>query len=153
MRFRRMRHTTEGNGIDADRVHRFIELVVGCSYESPKAALRALFEKVGVAPAALSALGDILGERGNLDMAAISRSPLRLSATLPRFLEIPARFRTFLVEGLALADPEATTLEDAVVSTRLRVAERLGCDPCWDVILSHQGEVTALARDWRASAP
>jgi hypothetical protein len=141
------------DGLDADRVHRFIELCVGRSYESPKAALRDLFQKVGVAPAAVSALGDILGERGDLDLAAIGRSPLKLGATLPRFLEIPARFRTFLVEGLALADPAGSTLEEAVVSARLRAAEHLGCDPCWDAILSRPDEVGELALAWRANAP
>jgi hypothetical protein len=138
------------DGLDADRVQRFIELCVGCSYASPKAALHDLFEKVGVAPAALSALGAILGERGHLDMAAIGRSPLKLSTTLPRFLEIPACFRSFLVEGLALADPNGSTLEEAVVSTRLRTAQRLGCDPCWDAILSRPHEVAELAGPWRA---
>lgn len=139
------------DGLDADRAHRFIELCVGRSYENPKAALRDLFEKVGVAPAAVAALGDILGERGNLDMAAIARSALQLGVTLPRFLEIPARFRIFLVEGLALADPAGRTLEEAIVSARIRAAERLGCEACWDAILSRPDGVSELAGSWRES--
>lgn len=139
------------DGLDADRVHRFIELCLGHSFESPKAALRDLFEKVGVSPTALAALGDILGERGNLDMAAIRHSPFALSTTLPRFLEIPAHFRRFLVEGLGLADPAGTTLEEAVVSARLRAAQRLGCEPTWDAILSRPQEVGLLAEPWRTS--
>jgi hypothetical protein len=86
-----------------------------------------------------------------VDLAAIGRSPLKLGVTLSRFIEIPARFRSFLIEGLALADPSGKTLEDAVVSTRFRVAERLGCKPCWDAILSRGPEVSALAGSWRAS--
>jgi hypothetical protein len=140
------------DGLDADRAHRFIELCVGRTYESPKAALRDLFEKVGVAPTAVAALGDILGERGDLDMAAIGRSPLKLGATLPRFLEIPGRVRILLVEGRALADTEGSTREEAVVSARLRAAERLGCEACWDAILARPNEVSALAGSWRESA-
>jgi hypothetical protein len=139
------------DGLDADRAHRFIELCVGRSYDSPKAALRDLFQRVGVAPAAVDALGEILGERGDLDMTAITRSPLKLGATLPRFLEIPGRFRIFLVEGLALADPAGDTLEEAVISARVRAAERLGCEACWDAILSRPDEVSALAVRWRES--
>ena len=140
------------DGLDADRVHRFIELCVGRAYESPKAAMHDLFSRVGVAPAAIVALNEILGERGHLDWSAIGRSPLKLGASVPRFLEIPVRFRTFLVEGLGLADPNSQTLEEAVVSTRLRTAAHLGCEPCWDAILSRPTEVTALASGWRATA-
>ena len=138
------------DGLDADRVHRFIELCLAEVYENPKQAMSELFARVGVAPAAVSALGDILGDRGDLDIAAIGRSPLKLGATLPRFLEIPGRFRSFLVDGLALADPSATTLEEAVISARVRAAQRLGCEPCWDAILSCPNGVTELAGPWRA---
>ena len=139
------------DGLDPDRVHRFIELCADRSYQSPKAAMHDLFGRVGVAPAAITALNEILGEQGDLDWTAIGRSPLKLSAGLPRFMEIPVRFRDFLVEGLALADPGDGTLEDAVVSARHRAAEHLGCEPCWDAILSRPEGVSELASEWRAS--
>ncbi len=139
------------DGLDAGRVHRFIELCVGRVYESPKAAMHDLFERVGVAPAAIATLNEVLGEHGELDWTAIGRSPLKLSASLPRCLEIPVRFRHFLVEGLALADPSDRTLEEAVVSTRIQAAARLGCEPCWDEILSRPDGVNRLAQGWRAS--
>jgi hypothetical protein len=137
------------DGLDPDRVHRFIELCMARAYESPKSAMHDLFERVGVSPAAISALNEIMGDRGNLDWIAIGRRPLKLGATLPRFLEIPARFRSFLVDGLGLADPSGQTLEDAVVSARFRAAEELGCEPCWDEILSRPAAVSKLASSWR----
>jgi hypothetical protein len=140
------------DGLNADRVHRFIELCVGCSYESPKAAMHDLFHRVGVAPAALVALDEILGEHGELDWAAIGRSPLKLSVTLPRFLEIPMCFRGFLVDGLGLADPSGRTLEEAVVSTRKRAAAHLGCEPKWDAILARPEAVMQLTSGWRRQA-
>jgi hypothetical protein len=140
------------DGLDPDRVHRFIELCADRSYASPKAALHDLFQRVGVAPRAIAALNEILGEQGELDWAAIGRSPLKLSAGLPRLLDIPVRFRSFLVEGLALADPGGRSLEEAVVSTRIRAAARLGCEPCWDAILSQPDDVRELASGWRSSA-
>ena len=139
------------DGLDTDRMHRFIELVSARSYASPKAALHGLFARVGVAEAAIEALNEILGDRGELDWAAIGRPPFKLSAALPRFLEIPVRFRNFLVEDLALADEGGETLEDAVVSTRFRAADLLGCEPNWEAILSHSDGVVELASDWRAS--
>jgi hypothetical protein len=132
-------------------MHRFIELVSALSFASPKAALHDLFARVGVADAAIEALNEILGDGGELDWAGIGRHPFKLSIALPRFVEIPGRFRKFLIEDLALADPDGETLEDAVVSTRLRAAELLGCEPSWDAILSRSEGVSELARDWRAS--
>lgn len=140
------------DGLDADRAHRFIELCAGRSYESPKAALHDLFQKVGVAPSAVSALNEILGDHGHIDLAAIGRSPVKLAALLPRFLEIPAHFRNFLVEGLALADASGRTLEDAVVSARLNAAAELECEPCWDAILSRPEQVRQLTSQWRRRA-
>lgn len=139
------------DGLDTGRMHRFIELVSARSYASPKAALHDLFARVGVAEAAIKSLNEILGEQGELDWASIARHPFRLSVALPRFLEIPGRFRRFLVEDLALADADGETLEDAVVSSRLRAAKLLGCEPTWDAILSDSDGVGELARDWRAS--
>jgi hypothetical protein len=140
------------DGLDPDRVHRFIELCMARGYESPKSAMHALFEQVGVSPSAIALLNEILGDSGSLDWIAIGRSPLKLSATLPRFLEIPTRFRSFLVDGLGLADPSGRTLEEAVVSARYRTAMELGCERCWDAILARPAALTALTRQWRAQA-
>jgi hypothetical protein len=139
------------DGLDTGRMHRFIELVSARRFASPKAALHDLFARVGVADAAIDALNEILGDAGELDWAGIGRHPFKLSIALPRFVEIPGRFRKFLIEDLALADPDGETLEDAVVSTRLRAAELLGCEPSWDAILSQREGVSELASDWRAS--
>lgn len=139
------------DGLDPSRTHRFIELVMARGYESPKAAMHDLFRRVGVAPSAISALEELLGDEGHLDLSVIGHSPVLIGRTLPRFLDIPVRFRLFLIEGLGLADPDGKTLEDAVVSARERAAARLGCEPCWDAILSHPREVGELARPWRAS--
>jgi hypothetical protein len=137
--------------LDADRVHRFIEMCLDRPFESPKAALRELFQKVGISAGAISALEEILGEQGHLDWAAIGRSPLKLSTHLPQFLEIPARFRSFLIHDLALAEPGGATLQEAVVATRLGAAARIGCKPSWDAILARPREVGELARRWRRS--
>jgi len=90
------------DGLDAPRTHRFIELVMARDYESPKAAMHDLFGRVGVAPRAIEALEELLGDEGHLDWSTIGQSPLKIGSTLPRFLEIPARFRSFLIEGLEL---------------------------------------------------
>jgi hypothetical protein len=139
------------DGLDTGRMHRFIELVSARRFASPKAALHDLFARVGVADAAIEALNEILGDGGELNWTGIGRHPFKLSLALPRFVEIPGRFRKFLIEDLALADPDGETLEDAVVSARLRAAELLGCEPSWDAILSQSEGVSELASDWRAS--
>jgi len=139
------------DGLDASRTHRFIELVMARDYESPKAAMHDLFRCVGVAPRAIEALEEMLGDEGHLDWSTIGQSPVKIGTTLPRFLEIPACFRSFLIDGLELADRRGQTLEEAVVSTRIRAAAQLGCKPSWDAILSHPDEVSELARHWRAS--
>lgn len=137
------------DGLDTDRMQRFIELCLDEQLDSPKAALNRLFERVGIAPAALAALDQIVGDEGQLDFQAIARSPVKLSLAVPRFLEIPVRFRSFLIEDLGLADPACDTLEDAVVSTRHRAAAKIGCEPSWDEILARSAEVEALTRPWR----
>jgi hypothetical protein len=137
------------DGLDTRRMQQFIELCLGESQDSPKAALNQLFSRVGIAPAALSALDQIVGEQGELDFHAIARNPLRLSKSVPRFLEIPIRFRSFLIDDLGLADPSCVTLEEAVVSTRHRAATKIGCEPSWNEILAHPAEVEALVRPWR----
>jgi hypothetical protein len=137
------------DGLDTSRMHRFIELCLDETLDSPKAALNELFERVGIAPAALVALDQIVGERGQLDFQAIARNPLKVSIAVPHFLEIPVRFRCFLIEDLGLADPGCETLEDAVISTRHRAAEKIGCEPSWEEILARPAEVEALTRPWR----
>ncbi|MCP4038611.1 MAG: hypothetical protein GY944_08720 [bacterium] len=139
------------DGLDPDRVHRFIELCMADSFDSPKSAMHSLFGHVGVAPEAIAALNDVLGDAGDLDWSAIGRSPMKLSLAVPRLLDIPHRFRAFLVEGLALADPASTNLEQAVVSTRVTVASSVGCRAHWDTILQHTDAVSELASDWRVA--
>ena len=137
------------DGLDTDRMHRFIELCLDESLPNPKAALNALFERVGIARVALAALDQIVGEQGDIDFQAIAHSPLKLSLAVPRLLEIPPRFRSFLMDDLALADPSCVTLEDAVVSTRERAAAKIGCEASWDEILTHPAEIHDIARPWR----
>jgi len=137
------------DGLDARRMHRFIELCLDERLVDPKSALQALFARVGIAPVALAALDQIVGPEGEVDFQAIAHNPLKLSRAVPRLLDIPVRFRHFLIDDLGLADPDCATLEEAVVSTRQRAAERLGCEPTWDAILARSDEVGALARSWR----
>jgi hypothetical protein len=137
------------DGLDTVRMQRFIELCLGEKLDTPKAALQELFDRVGIAPAALAALDQIIGEQGELDFQAIARSPVRLSIAAPRFLEIPVRFRSFLIDDLGLADPSCETLEEAVVSTRHQAAAKIGCEPSWDEILARPAEVESLTRPWR----
>ena len=137
------------DGLDTDRMQRFIELCLGEQLDSPKAALNRLFERVGIAPAALAALDQIVGDEGQLDFQAMARNPLKLSIAVPRFLEIPVRFRSFLIDDLELADPGCDTLEAAVVSTRHRASAKIGCEPSWDEILARPADVEELTRSWR----
>ena len=140
------------DGLDVERMHRFIELCLDEKLDHPKAALTRLFERVGIAPAALVALDQMVGPDGVLDFRAIARNPVRLGRAVPQFLEIPVRFRRFLIEDLGLADPDCETLEEAVVSTRQRAAEKIGCEPAWDEILAREEAVVALTRDFRESS-
>ena len=137
------------DGLDADRVHRFIEIVSEQSYDNPKAAMHDLFERVGVASSAVDMLNDVLGDNGQLDLRALGSNPIRLSTALPKLLEIPVLFRRFLVHDLGLGDARGATLEHAVVSTRRTAAARLGCPAEWDAILARPREVGRLARPWR----
>jgi hypothetical protein len=137
------------DGLDAERAHRFIELCLDRPLESPKAALSALFERVGVASSARSVLDQVIGDHGELDLNAVARNPLKLSGAVPRLLEIPTHIQAFLVEGLGLADPSCTSLQEAVVSTRRHAAKRIGCEPTWDAILARASEVSELSRAWR----
>jgi hypothetical protein len=137
------------DGLDSVRVHRFIELVMEQQYRSPKAAMKALFARVGVPAPAIEALDKVLNEDASLAISAIGRHPLELSAALPSVREIPVHFRRFLVEGLGLAHASDATLEQAAVSTRKQAAREIGCETNWDAILDRGDEVGALAQRWR----
>jgi hypothetical protein len=137
------------DGLDTKRMHRFIELCLDQTLDDPKTALIALFRRVGIARPALRALDQVVGPHGDLDFQAIARHSVSLGLAVRHLLEIPVRFRCFLIEDLALADPGCATLEEAVVSTRRAAAEKIGCRPAWDEILDHPAEVSALARAWR----
>lgn len=137
------------DGLTPERVQRFIELCTGERYDSPRAAMHHLFGLVGVAPAALAVLGEIVHEGGDVDLAAAARRWRRVAAALPALHQIPARFRDFLVKDLGLGEPASRTLEAAVVSTRKAVAARLRCKADWDAILARPAEVAALAAPWR----
>lgn len=139
------------DGLDPNRAHRFIELVMDRRYGTPKAALHDLFQNVGVAPPAIEALSKLLGDEGHLDWTQIARHPMEFGSATPHFLEIPACIHRFLVDGLGLADASNETLEEAVIATRLRSAERIGCEATWDAILAHPREVHEISRDYRAS--
>lgn len=137
------------DGLDPERVHRFIELVTARTYANPKAAMTALFERVGVPANAVEALGVVLSEDGTLVWAAVARRSLHLGGALPAVREIPVHFRRFLVDGLRLAKESDATLEEAVVSTRRQAAKAIGCAPSWDEILARPDEVGELAKRWR----
>lgn len=141
------------DGLDPDRAHRFIDLVMDASHACPRDALRALFERVGVPKPAIEALGEVLTDEGRLDLVAVGRHPMHLGATLPSVRTIPEAFRGFLVDGLGLADAASSTLEEAVVSTRLNAAKAIGCDPEWDEILGHEDAIRALSAPWRSGVP
>jgi hypothetical protein len=140
------------DGLTPTRVHRFIEHCTQQRYDHPREAMHALFRKVGVPPRAVHLLNEIVHEQGDLDLGAVARHGAGLTAALPHLLEIPERFREFLVEGLAIADPESPSLEAAVASARRRAADRLGCEPEWDALLAHGDGIADLARPWRTAA-
>jgi len=138
------------DGLTPARVHRFIEHCTQQRYAHPRAAIHALFRDVGVAPGAVGLLDEIIHEGGDVDLAAVARHGPRLLAALPEFLEIPERFRDFLVGDLAIADIGSATLEQTVASARRRAAERLGCRADWDALLERGDGIADLAEPWRA---
>jgi hypothetical protein len=140
------------DGLDAGRAHRFVELCLDRRFDHPKAALGELFVRIGVAPQALAALDQVVGPDGELDLSAVARNPVKLGFAVSSLLEIPVHVERFLVEGLGLAEGDSGSLEEAVVSTRERAAERLGCPPTWEAILGRPDEVRELARGWRERA-
>jgi len=137
------------DGLSADRVHRFIEVCTAESYDSPRAAMHSLFTQIGVSVKAVSLLDRIIDESGDVDFARASRSGPALLAQLPEFHRIPALFRDFLVDDLALAPASCENLAEAVAATRIAAAKHVGCDPTWDAILDHADALGELARPWR----
>lgn len=137
------------DGLDPKRVHRFIELVLAKDFETPKAALEALFDRVGVPRPAIDALREVLTAEAAIDLRAIGRHPVALARTLPSVRQIPVAFRRFLIDGLGFATEADATLEQAVVSTREGAAKALGCAAGWDTILDEPEAVSELARAWR----
>ena len=142
-------HLTFPDGLDPPRIHRFIELVMDARFDSPKAALHSLFRRVGVTDSAVEALDEILDDDGGIVWREVGRHPVHLTRALPHLREIPACFRSFLIDGLGFAAPGDETLEAAVVSTRQNAAAALGCAPTWDAILGAGDRVADLARPWR----
>ena len=140
---------TYPDGLNPNRVHRFIELVMAERFDSPRSALHALFASVGVPRPGIEALDEVLRDDGALDLSAIGRHPIHLAASLPSVRQIPEYFRRFLIEGLGFANAEDATLEEAAISTRKGAAAALGCEPTWDAILAEPERVGALARPWR----
>lgn len=141
------------DGLNPDRVHRFIELVLAERFASPKAAIEALFARVGVPERAIEALDEVLTEDGALELAAIARHPIHLAAALPSVRQIPDCFRRFLIDGLGFADERDATLEQAAIASRQGAARALGCEPTWDAILARGEAVGELARSWREGRP
>jgi len=139
------------DGLDPDRVQRFIQMCTLETYPHPRAAMHDLFGKVGVRKRIVDLLNEIIHEHGDVDLSAAARHGARLTAALPQFQEIPERFRTFLIEDLAIAEPGSADLTAAVVSARLRAAEQLGCAAEWDAILAHPEQIAAFAAPWRAA--
>ncbi len=137
------------DGLSPRHVHRFIELVLQERYPGPKAALKALFARVGVPDAAIDALDEVLDDEAALALGAIGRNAFSLGAALPSVREIPVHFRRFLIDGLGFASEADATLEQAVVSTREGAAAALGCPARWEAILERTDEVAALGRGWR----
>jgi hypothetical protein len=137
------------DGLDPEHVHRFIELVMDDEFASPKAAMEALFERVGVPKPAIDSLGEVLTTEGSLHLSAIGRHPIRLAASLPSVRQIPEAFRRFLVDGLGFASETDQTLQEAVISTRVGAARALGCKASWDAILGEGARVSEFGKGWR----
>ena len=137
------------DGLCPDRVHRFIELVMDERFACQREALHTLFLCVGVNPATVHLLDEIIDADGTVAFASATRRTPALMAALPDFARIPARFRDFLVHDLELAAESCETLEHAVASAREAAAERLGCVADWDVILDRPAALTDLTRSWR----
>jgi hypothetical protein len=137
------------DGLNADRVHRFIEICMDREYRSPREAMHSLFAEIGVSRKAVGLLDRIIDERGDVDFAHATRNGPALLAAIPEFQRIPGLFRDFLVHDLGLAPESCETLAEAVLATRVEAAGRLGCAPTWDAILEQGRVLGDLARPWR----
>jgi hypothetical protein len=137
------------DGLCPDRVHRFIELVMSERFRSPREAMHALFARLGMSPRAVGLLDEVIDSRGDIEIRRATRHAGALVAALPEFKQIPARFRDFLVDDLALAEDSCETLEQAVVSARESAAAHLDCEPTWDAILDNADALGDLTRAWR----
>jgi hypothetical protein len=139
------------DGLSPDRVQRFIGICAGRDYDSPKAAMHALFALSGVNASLIALLNRIIHDNGDVDLAACAHHWRPLAAALPGFKEIPNHFRDFLIHDLALAKPSSSTLQQAVESARKMAATQLHCKADWDEILDRPDGVAELARPWRES--
>ncbi len=137
------------DGLDAVRVHRFIEICTGDRFDSPREAMHALFVQIGVPVKAVGLLNRIIDDDGDVDFTHATRHGPALLAVLHDLQQIPVKFRDFLVDDLALASPECATLAEAVASTRVAAAEQVGCDSTWEAILGHPEVLSDLSRPWR----
>ena len=137
------------DGLCPDRVHRFIEAVTAERFDSPRAAMHALFSQIGVSASAVGLLDRIIDEHGDVDFARATRQGPKMLAAIPEFQRIPGLFRDFLVEDLALASSDCTTLAEAVTSARVNAAAQLGCTADWDVLLEQGAVLGEFARPWR----
>jgi hypothetical protein len=139
------------DGLCPDRVHRFIELVMDQRFASPRDAMHTLFVRVGVDRKTVGLLDQILGQQGEVELGEAAAHARGLLGSLSDLKRIPARIRDFLVVDLGLAAERCEDLESAVRSTRVRAAERLGCEASWDAILGEREAVVDLTRPWRES--
>lgn len=137
------------DGLCPNRVHRFIELCMDERFACPRDAMHALFSRQGVSPRVVGLLGEIIDARGDVELGEAVKHAGALMAALPEFKQIPSRFRDFLVDDLALASPDCTSLEEAVTSARIAAAKKVGCDPTWDAILDNGHAFEDIARGWR----
>jgi hypothetical protein len=140
------------DGLTPDRIHRFIDLCMQERHESPRAAMHALFARLGVSPRIVRILSQILDANGDVELGAVALHTPALMGALPELHQIPARFRDFLVHDLALADDRCSNLDQAVASAREAAASHVACAPTWDSILEHADAVAELARPWRERA-
>ncbi len=137
------------DGLDSVRVHRFIEICTGQRFSTPREAMHALFVMIGVPMKAVGLLDRVIDDGGDVDFKHATRHGPALLKELPELQQIPARFRDFLVEDLGLASADCGTLAEAVVSTRIAAAKRVGCDATWEAIMAHPAVLSDLSRSWR----
>jgi hypothetical protein len=67
---------------------------------------------------AVALLGEVIDSNGHVVFGSAVKHTPALIAALPEFKQIPARFRDFLIDDLALAKDTCDNLEQAVASAR-----------------------------------